>query len=135
MADIAKLREGIYKNISTIPGLRSNPYSVPNVNPPYAIISLDSIDYSKAFNNGLTQYTFTVTLIVGLQSERTSQATLDSYCSPTSSNSIKSAIESDRTLNGSAYDLFVSGMRNYGSTTIGENTYLAAEFDLVVQAN
>jgi hypothetical protein len=29
----------------------------------------------------------------------------------------------------------VTGMRNYGSITIAENTYLAAEFDLVVQAN
>jgi hypothetical protein len=29
----------------------------------------------------------------------------------------------------------VSGMRNYGSISLGDNTYLAAEFDLVVQAD
>jgi hypothetical protein len=135
MADIAKIREGIEKNLATVLNLRSAPVVPANVNPPYAIVGLESIDYHRAFKDGLSTYSFTVTVVVGQQSERTAQNKLDLYCSPTSDSSIKVAIESDKTLNGSAYDVFVSGMRNYGSITISENTYLAAEFDLTVQAN
>jgi len=90
---------------------------------------------TRASSGGLNTYNFTVTVVVGRVSERTSQASLDAYCSPTGSASIKVAVESDRTLSGNAYDCVVTGMRNYGSITIAENTYLAAEFDLVVQAN
>jgi hypothetical protein len=38
-------------------------------------------------------------------------------------------------LGGKAFDCVVTGMRNYGSLAIGDNTYLAAEFDLTVQAD
>jgi hypothetical protein len=34
-----------------------------------------------------------------------------------------------------AYAVVVTDMRNYGATVIGETTYLAAEFNVVVQAD
>lgn len=135
MASITAIRTGIATNLATISGLRTASTIPDNVNPPYAIVIPNGVDYHKAFANGLNTYTFTVTVVVGRVSERTAQNLLDSYCSPTGSASIKGAIESDRTLSGTAFDCVVTGMRNYGSTVIGENTYLAAEFDLVVQAN
>lgn len=138
MASISTLRTAIATNLGTIAGLRTSPTgTIPdNVNPPYAIIAPNTVDYHKTFSTGgLNTYNFTITVVVGRVSERTSQTSLDAYCSPTGSSSIKLAIESDRTLGGSAYDCVVTGMRNYGSITIAENTYLAAEFDLVVQAN
>lgn len=135
MASITAIRSGIATNLATISGLRTASTIPDNVNPPYAIVIPNGVDYHKAFHNGLNTYTFTVTVVVGRVSERTAQNLLDSYCSPTGTASIKGAIESDRTLSGTAFDCVVTGMRNYGSTVIGENTYLAAEFDLVVQAN
>ena len=135
MASIAELRTGIATNLGTITGLRTGSTIPDNVNPPFAIIAPSSVDYHKAFHNGLSTYNFTVTLVVGRVSERTAQNNLDAYCSPTGSSSIRVAIESDRTLSGYAFDCIVSGMRNYGSISLGDNTYLAAEFDLVVQAN
>jgi hypothetical protein len=135
VASITAIRTGIATNLATISGLRTASTIPDNVNPPYAIVIPNGVDYHKAFANGLNTYTFTVTVVVGRVSERTAQNLLDSYCSPTGSASIKGAIESDRTLSGTAFDCVVTGMRNYGSTVIGENTYLAAEFDLVVQAN
>jgi hypothetical protein len=68
-------------------------------------------------------------------SERTSQNSLDAYCSATGTSSIRVAVESDKTLGGVVFDTIVTGMRNYGSVTIGDNTYLAAEFDIAVQAD
>ncbi len=135
MASITAMRSGIATNLATISGLRSGATIPDNVNPPYAIIAPSSVDYHRAFNNALSTYNFTVTVVVGRVSERTAQNNLDAYCSPTGASSIRVAIESDKTLGGVAFDTIVTGMRNYGSVVIGENTYLAAEFDLTVQAD
>lgn len=135
MASISQIRTGIATNLATISGLRTGSFIPDNVNPPYAIVQPASVDYHRAFNNALSTYNFTVTLVVGRVSERTSQNSLDAYCSPTGASSIRVAVESDKTLGGVVYDTIVTGMRNYGSVTIGENTYLAAEFDLTVQAD
>jgi hypothetical protein len=47
---------------------------------------------------------------------------------------LKLAIELDRTLGGKCDTLRVTDMRNYGSLVIGEVTYLAAEFNVIVYA-
>ena len=135
MASISSIRSGLATNLGSISGLRSGPTIPDNVNPPYAIIAPSSVDYHRAFNNALSTYNFTITLVVGRVSERTAQNNLDAYCSPTGSSSIRVAIESDKTLGGVVFDTIVTGMRNYGSVTIGDNTYLAAEFDIAVQAD
>lgn len=135
MASISAIRSGLATNLGTISGLRTGATIPDNVNPPYAIVSPSSVDYHRAFNNALSTYNFTVTLVVGRVSERTSQNSLDAYCSPIGGSSIRVAIESDKTLGGVVFDTIVTGMRNYGSVTIGENTYLAAEFDIAVQAD
>jgi len=137
VASITSIRTGLATNLATITGLRTNADgTIPdNVNPPYAIVAPASIDFHRALNNALSTYNFTVTVVVGRADERTGQRNLDAYCSPTGASSIRVAVESDRTLGGVVYDTIVTGMRNYGSVTIGENTYLAAEFDIAVQAD
>jgi hypothetical protein len=135
MAAISTMRDRIAANLSTISGLRSTGYIPDNINPPYAIITPVNISYNRALSNGLTEYNFTISVICGRADERTAQRNLDAYCQPTGASSVKSAVESDKTLAGNAYDLRVTNMRNYGSTTIGETTYLAAEFDLVVYSD
>lgn len=135
MASITAIRSGLATNLGTITGLRTGATIPDNVNPPYAIVAPNGVDYHRAFNNALSTYNFTVTLVVGRVSERTSQNSLDAYCSPTGTSSIRVAVESDKTLGGVAFDTIVTGMRNYGSVTIAENVYLAAEFDIAVQAD
>jgi hypothetical protein len=135
MPTLTEIRDGIATNLLTVLGLRSSGVIPAQVNPPYAIITPENVEYHKSFNNGLNTYSFTITLVVGMADSRTAQNKLDDYCSPTGSSSIKSAIESNKTLSGKVFDLIVTDMRNYGSTTIGETTYLAAEFTCVVQAN
>lgn len=136
MASITELRSGIATNLATISGLRTTVDYIPdNINPPYAIIAPNTVDYDQAFHGGLNTYNFTITVVVGRVDARTAQHNLDAYCAPTGASSIKTAVESDRTLGGEAYDCRVTQMRNYGTIVLNENTYLAAEFDLVVQAN
>jgi hypothetical protein len=135
MASISTLRSRIAANLTTISGLRSAGPIPANVNPPFAIVSPTSVTYNRALNNGLVEYNFTISVVVGRAEERTAQNLLDAYCSPTGSSSIKLAVESDKTLQGNAYDLRLTNMRNYGSTTLNETNYLAAEFDLVVYSD
>jgi len=135
MASLSELREGIAENLSTIVGLRVSSFVPDNPNAPMAVVSPQNIEYHKSFANGFNTYNFVVAVFVARVSERTAQNSLDAYCASTGSSSIKSAIESDRTLAGRCFDLVVSDMSNYGSVIIGDNTYLTAEFTCAVQAN
>ena len=135
MASITELRAGIKTNLATINGLRVSDYQPDSINPPVAIVFPVSLNYDETFHRGMQTYTFAVQVIVGRVSERTGQSTIDSYCSSTGTNSIKLAIESDKTLAGKAFDLRVTDMRNYGELTVGEVNYLSAEFVVLCYAD
>jgi hypothetical protein len=135
MASISELRAGIKTNLATISGLRVSDFQPDNINPPVAIVFPISLNYDETFNRGMQTYTFAVQVIVGRVSERSGQSTIDSYCSSTGSNSIKLAIESDKTLAGKAFDLRVTDMRNYGELLVGEVNYLSAEFVVLCYAD
>jgi hypothetical protein len=134
MASITDLRAGLATNLGTIPGLRTTTETPDTVSPPIAIINVANVSFDKTGSRGLDEYNFVITCVVGRVGERTAQRLLDSYVSSTGASSVKLAIESDRTLGGSCDTLRVTDMRNYGSIVIGEVTYLAAEFNVVVYA-
>ena len=135
MALISELRTGLATNLATITGLRTAATVPDNPNPPIAIILPQGVEYDNTFGRGMNTYTFAVTVIVGRVSERSGQNALDAYVSSTGTSSIKIAIESDKTLNGKAFDLRVTDSRNYGELTVGEVTYLSAEFTVLCYAN
>jgi hypothetical protein len=82
----------------------------------------------------MSEYTFKVTVVVGRVSERTAQASLDVLVAP-GSGSVKYAVESDRTLGGWAFDVFVPELSVYGSVNINGIDYLSAEFSVQVFAS
>jgi hypothetical protein len=135
MALISELRTGLANNLATITGLRTTATIPDNPSPPIAVILPQGVEYDNTFGRGMNTYTFAVTVIVGRVSERSGQNALDAYVSSTGSSSIKLAIESDKTLNGKAFDLRVTDSRNYGELTVGEVTYLSAEFTVLCYAN
>jgi hypothetical protein len=92
------------------------------------------VTYDRAYANGMTSYSFTITVIVGRAAEREAQRTLDTYIS-TGNKSVKFAVESDKTLGGNAYDCRVVSMDSVGSLNISDTTYLAADFTVTVIAN
>jgi hypothetical protein len=131
---ISQIRTALATNLATIPGLRTAA-EVPDLpNPPIAIVALNNVSYDRAFAQGMTSYTFVITVIVGRAAEREAQRKLDAYISP-GANSVKNAIESDSTLGGYAYDCRVVSMDSVGSLTISDTTYLAADFTVTVIAN
>ena len=131
---ISQIRSALATNLATISGLRTAA-EIPDLpNPPIAVVSLDSVTYDQAYAKGMTSYTFTVTVIVGRSAEREAQRKLDGFIS-TGANSIKNAVESDKTLGGYSYDCRVVSMNSVGSVTISDTTYLAADFTVTVIAN
>jgi len=134
MASIGTIRAGIATNLGTIAGLRTSAWVPDQINPPIAVVKPESISYDTAFGRGLDTLEFSVLCIVGRVEERTAQATLDAYCATTGTASIKAAIESNRTLGSAISDLRVTEMRNYTSLSVGDVTYLAAEFVVQVFA-
>jgi len=131
---IADMRAGIAKNLrDNVPGLRVSETIPDQPNPPMAVISLETVNYDQTFQRGMSEYQFTVSVIAGRVSERTAQARLDSYIDPGSAT-IKTAIESDRSLGGKVFDVRVSEMSNIGAVNLGETVYLGADFSVQVYA-
>ena len=131
---ISQIRTALATNLATISGLRTAA-EIPDLpNPPIAIVNLDSVTYDQAYAKGMTTYNFSITVIVGRSAEREAQRKLDGYIS-TGTNSVKNAIESNKTLGGYAYDCRVVSMNSVGSLTISDTTYLAADFSVTVIAN
>jgi hypothetical protein len=135
VASIAELRQGIATNLATISGLRVSEFIPDNPNPPIAIVQFDRAQYHLDMGNGMTEYSFVVQLIVGRVDERTAQRNLDAYCSSSGSSSVLLAVESNRTLNGKAYDCVVTEMSSYGPVLVNDTTYLGAEFQIRVLAS
>jgi hypothetical protein len=137
MANITQLRSGIATNLARIPGLRTANYAPDLINPPIAIVEPDAtpVSFDIAMNRGLDLYRFTVTIIVQRMDERSGQNALDVYCAGSGDYSVKQAIEWDRTLSGYANDCRVTEISLYGSISVNENQYLAAEFSVVVYAS
>jgi hypothetical protein len=132
---ISDIRAGLGTNLATISGLRVATEIPDNPSPPMAVISLQSVSYDGAMAKGLTTYSFIVSVIVGRAAEREAQRRLDAYSSSTGSQSIKLAVESDKTLNGKAFDVRVSEMSNISAVLLGEATYMMADFVCTVYAN
>lgn len=130
--DIQAIRSKISVNLATIPGLRTVENVPDLVNPPVAVVSLDTIEYDGTFQQGLTTLNFTVFVIVSRASERTAQKQLNQYVAPTGTYSVKSAVESNRSLDGTVADLRVRSVNNIGSLELDTQDYMAAEFVLVV---
>jgi hypothetical protein len=130
---ISLLRQGLATNLQTISGLRVVDTLPDLVNPPMAMIGLTKVAYNQQNQRSMAEYTFQVTVVVGRVSERTAQAALDVLVAP-GSGSVKYAIESDRTLGGKAYEVFVPELSAYGAVSINGIDYLSAEFSVQVYA-
>jgi len=131
---ISNLRTALATNLQTISGLRVVETLPDVVNPPMAMIGLDKVSYNKQNNRSMAEYTFKVTVVMGRVSERTAQKNMDLYVAP-GVGSIKYAIESDRTLGGYAFDVFVAETSAIGSISLNGVDLYSAEFSVQVFAS
>jgi hypothetical protein len=128
---ISDIREGIKQNLSSIEGLRCYDLVPDVIVPPCVVVG--QLDFTFDLNNarGLDQANLDVFVIVQRFSERTGQDKLDIYLAGSGDNSIKAAIESDRTLGGACNTLRVTSAES-GTYQTGDIDYLSYRYRLTV---
>jgi hypothetical protein len=127
----SKVREGLKKNLETIDGLRVYDLVPDVLVPPCAIIG--QLDLTFDLNNarGLDSANIDVMVIVQRFSERAGQDKLDKFLSGSGNSSIKAAIESDLTLNGSVDTLRVTSAQS-GVYQAADVEYLSYRYQVTI---
>jgi len=131
MLDIGPIREALGTNLQTITGLRVYDTIPDVIVPPCAVVG--QLDFTFDVDNarGLDQASTDIFVIVQRFSERTGQAKLDSLLAGTGPKSIKTALESDRTLGGLVDTLRVL-TADAGTYSSGDQTFLSYRYNLVI---
>ena len=132
---VTGMRTALATNLGTISGIRTYADIPDNPMMPAAVVQLQSVSYDQAFQRGLTEYNFVVTVIFGRVATSQAQQSMDKLIDDGGNRSIKTAIESDKTLDDNAFDVRVTDMTNITSITIGDITYLSADFAVIVYAD
>lgn len=120
--------------LATIPGLRVADHLPEQINPPMAVIQLQSVTYHRAMRGGLSEWEFTISLVAGRMGDRPAQRQLDSWMSWDGSQSVRAAIEGDTTLGGACSTLKVADMIAVRPLSLGDAAYLTCEFNVIVHA-
>ena len=131
MTNINGVRDALKSNLQTITGLRVYDQIPDVVVPPCAIVG--QLDFTFDIDNqrGLDQASVDVFVIVQRISERTGQDKLDLFLAGSGTGSIKTAIESDRTLGGLVDTLRVISAES-GTYTSGEQSFLSYRYNLTI---
>ena len=131
----SQVKDGLKAAIETISGLRAFDYQPDQVNPPFAFPTLDEIRFHQTgFGTGGVVMDFTVTVVVFRSSERIAQDDIDKFTAFSGAQSIRAAIEADRTLGGVASDVIVNSASNITNLDANDTTYLTIDFKVIVYA-
>jgi hypothetical protein len=131
MTNINGIRDALKSNLQTITNLRVYDTIPDIVTPPCAVVG--QLDFTFDIDNmrGLDQASVDVYVIVQRISERTGQDKLDNFLAGSGNGSIKTAIESDRTLGGLVDTLRVISAES-GTYTSGDQSFLSYRYNLTI---
>lgn len=130
----ANLHDAIATALATVPGLRVADHLPEAVSPPMAVIQIQSVTYHRAMKGGSSEWKYVISVVAGRMGERSAQITLDGWMSWDGSQSIRAAIEADRTLGGNCSTLIIEDMITIRPLSIGDASYLTCEFNLSIHA-
>lgn len=123
------VRTEIASALGSISGLRTFAYSPSSLEPPSAVVGQGEVTYDETFAGSMTSM-FGVLVVVSRADDRNGQSRLNEYLAPTGSGSIKAAIESDATLNGSVGYVTVGSANAPTEVEMAGVSYLAVEFEV-----
>lgn len=130
----SSIHSGLRTRLATITGLRVADHLPEQIQPPMAVIQLQTVAYHRAMRGGLSAWEFVVSLVAGRMGERSSQVQLDGWISYDGSTSVRAAIEGDPTLGGACSTLTVGEMITVRPLSLGDASYLTCEFTVTVHA-
>jgi hypothetical protein len=131
MATIAQIRDGIATRLATISGLRVYARWPNQPNHPAAIVRVASGTFQQARVRNPIQFEITVA-VEPIGDLARGQSRTDPYLDEAGSQSIKAALDGDRTLGGVADTLNVIGWRDYDGVEVNGQDYMGAIVDVEV---
>ena len=131
ITNVPGVRDAIKANLQTITNLRVYDLIPDVIVPPCAVVG--QLDFTFDIDNqrGLDQASVDIFVIVQRISERTAQDKLDNFLAGSGNGSIKTAIESDRTLGGLVNTLRVISAES-GTYTSGDQSFLSYRYNLTI---
>ena len=130
----SQIHEALSLALAAVPGLRVADHLPEQINPPMAVIQIQSVTYHRAMQGGLSEWQYLVAVISGRMGDRSAQMQLDGWMAYNGSQSIRAALEVDQTLNGVCQSLMVADMVSVRPITQGDAAYLSCEFNVTVHA-
>lgn len=131
-AELKAVMEGVATALSPIPGLRTSDHVPGQINPPQAVVMVPPVDYDQGFGRTRADLIVTVTVLVSAAMDQQGQHLLAGYAEISGDQSVKAAIEKDRTLGGVVEDCRVSRFNPIGLTNYGSLAYIGGEFRIPV---
>lgn len=132
---ISSIMSGIAARLATIDGLRTldDGTAPEQINPPTAIVGVPPIEkYHQSFAMGYFQLQVPIYVLTSAAVSRVGQLQLAAYADPTGDQSIREAIEGDKTLGGAVDDCAVIDFRPLGMEEVGAIGYFGGVFNLLV---
>ena len=131
----SQAKDGLKARLATISGLRCYDHQPDQVNPPFAFPTLEEIRYhATAMCTGGVEMDFTINLILSRQSERIAQDEIDKYTAFSGAQSVRAAIEGDRTLGGVVEDCVVREAGTITNIDANDTLYVTVDFRVTVYA-
>jgi len=131
ISNVNGVRDALKNNLQTITNLRVYDLIPDVIVPPCAVVG--QLDFTFDIDNarGLDQASVDIFVIVQRISERSGQDKLDNFLAGSGTGSIKTAIESDRTLGGLVNTLRVISADS-GTYTSGEQSFISYRYNLTI---
>lgn len=132
--NLTEIRKALATAITSGSGLRAFHSQRQNPVAPCALVTgPDSITFETMGPTGAAEITLTVTVLTPQTADRAAVERLDRYVS-SGTESVRDAIEADRTLNGNCQSLRVDRIGSFGPYTVGDTDHLGVDFTVRVIA-
>lgn len=120
-ATLEQIREQLVVNLSTLTSIGdAKPYLLGNEVPPVVgVVGPDMTEYDLAMARGLDRWLIVVRALAGSPLDLAKHKRLDGWLAPSGGESIKTAIETDKTLGGLVQNARVVSSTGYREYTLG----------------
>jgi hypothetical protein len=132
--NLSDIRKGLLGQLALVRGLRVSEHVPEQINPPAAIITRAEVDYTQNMSGGLTEWSMQVQLIAGRMADQQSQRQIDAWLSWDGDQSVRQALEADRTLGGNCQTSRVTGADALVSIQVGDSDYVGVTLSVTVWA-
>lgn len=134
MSDITLIREAMAAALDTIPNVQVSAYALGNVTPPCIEVQPGPVKYDAAMGRGSDDLRFIVRAYAANNLDRSAQKHLDILIAGSGVNSVKAALERDRTLGGTCTGLRVTANAGYLRMEHKQGEFLVSEWTVEVIA-